>query len=71
MIGEILAPASRGERTARRRGAPMLCSTSRSPTSTAESLMEDVLCAAGERSVLLITHRPGGLGLVDDVVVLP
>jgi ABC-type multidrug transport system fused ATPase/permease subunit len=38
---------------------------------TAERLMEDVLSAAGERSVLLITHRPEGLALVDDVVVLP
>ena len=38
---------------------------------TAERLLEDVLTAAGERSVLLITHRPEGLGLVDDVVVLP
>ena len=38
---------------------------------TAERLMEDVLTAAGERSVLLITHRPEGLGLVDEVVVLP
>jgi ATP-binding cassette, subfamily C, bacterial CydC len=38
---------------------------------TAERLMEDVLSAAGERSVLLITHRPEGLGLVDEVVVLP
>ncbi len=37
---------------------------------TAERLMEDLLSAAGERSVLLITHRPEGLGLVDDVVVL-
>ena len=37
----------------------------------AEKLMEDVLGAAGERSVLLITHRPEGLGLVDEVVVLP
>ena len=37
----------------------------------AERLMEDVLSAAGERSVLLITHRPEGLVLVDDVVVLP
>ncbi len=37
----------------------------------AERLMEDVLSAAGERSVLLITHRPEGLALVDDVVVLP
>jgi ABC-type transport system involved in cytochrome bd biosynthesis fused ATPase/permease subunit len=38
---------------------------------TAEELMEDILAAAGERSVLLITHRPEGLGLVDEVVVLP
>jgi ATP-binding cassette, subfamily C, bacterial CydC len=37
----------------------------------AERLMEDVLSAAAERSVLLITHRPEGLALVDDVVVLP
>ena len=38
---------------------------------TAEQLMQDILAAAGERSVLLITHRPEGLGLVDEVVVLP
>jgi ABC-type transport system involved in cytochrome bd biosynthesis fused ATPase/permease subunit len=38
---------------------------------TAEELMEDILAAAGERSVLLITHRPEGLGLVDEVVMLP
>ena len=38
---------------------------------TAEELMEDVLSAAGDRSVLLITHRPEGLGLVDELVVLP
>ena len=38
---------------------------------TAEELTEDLLSAAGERSVLLITHRPDGLGLVDDVIVLP
>jgi ATP-binding cassette subfamily C protein CydC len=38
---------------------------------TAAELVEDVLSAAGERSVLLITHRGEGLGLVDDVVVLP
>ena len=37
----------------------------------AERLMEDVLSAAGDRCVLLITHRPEGLALVDDVVVLP
>jgi ABC-type multidrug transport system fused ATPase/permease subunit len=38
--------------------------------STAERLMQDMLAAAGERSVLLITHRPEGLSLVDEVVRL-
>ena len=37
---------------------------------TAESLIEDVVSAAGDRSVLLITHRPEGLELVDEVVDL-
>ena len=37
---------------------------------TAEALVADVLDAAGERSVLLITHRPEGLDLVDRVVTL-
>jgi thiol reductant ABC exporter CydC subunit len=37
---------------------------------TAEGLMEDVFSAAGERSVLLITHRPEGLGLVDEIAYL-
>jgi ATP-binding cassette, subfamily C, bacterial CydC len=37
---------------------------------TAEDLMEDVLVAAGERSVLLITHRPEGLDRVDEIVWL-
>jgi len=37
---------------------------------TAERLLEDILSASGERSVLLITHRPEGLDLVDEVVVL-
>jgi thiol reductant ABC exporter CydC subunit len=37
---------------------------------TAERLVEDTLSAAGDRSVLLITHRPEGLDLVDRVVVL-
>ena len=32
---------------------------------TAEALVADVLDAAGERSVLLITHRPEGLELVE------
>ena len=38
---------------------------------TAETLVVDVLEAAGDRSVLLITHRPEGLDLVDEVVALP
>ncbi len=37
---------------------------------TAEALVRDVLAAAGGRSVLLITHRPEGLDLVDEVVRL-
>ncbi len=37
---------------------------------TAEELVSDVLSAADGRSVLLITHRPEGLDLVDDIVVL-
>jgi thiol reductant ABC exporter CydC subunit len=37
---------------------------------SAESLVSDVLAAAQGRSVLLITHRPEGLGLVDEIVQL-
>lgn len=37
---------------------------------TAEGLLADALAAAGDRSVLLITHRPEGLDLVDEVVRL-
>ena len=37
---------------------------------TARSLMADVLDAAGERTVLLITHRPEGLERMDEVVAL-
>jgi ATP-binding cassette, subfamily C, bacterial CydC len=36
----------------------------------AQSLVEDVFAAAGEASVLLITHRPEGLELVDEVLEL-
>lgn len=36
----------------------------------AELMIQDTLDAAGERSVLLITHRPEGLHLMDEVVVL-
>jgi thiol reductant ABC exporter CydC subunit len=38
---------------------------------TAQRLVEDVFAAAGDRCVLLITHRPEGLDLVDELVVLP
>ena len=37
---------------------------------TAEALVADVFDAAGDRSVLLITHRPEGLDLVDEIVSL-
>jgi ATP-binding cassette, subfamily C, bacterial CydC len=37
---------------------------------TAEALMEDVLDAAEERTVLLITHRREGLARMDEVVAL-
>ena len=37
---------------------------------TAEALMHDVLTAADGRTVLLVTHRPEGLDMVDDVVDL-
>jgi thiol reductant ABC exporter CydC subunit len=37
---------------------------------TAQTLIEDVFAAAGERCVLLITHRPEGIDLADEVVVL-
>ena len=37
---------------------------------TANALVADVLAAADGRSVLLITHRPEGLDLVDEIVRL-
>ena len=38
--------------------------------STANELIHDVLCTAAEQTVLLITHRPEGLELVDRVLTL-
>ncbi len=38
---------------------------------TARELVGDILGAADGRSVLLVTHRPEGLDLVDEVVALP
>jgi ATP-binding cassette subfamily C protein CydC len=40
-------------------------------TDTAERLIDDVVDAASDRSVLLITHRPEGLDRMDEVVALP
>jgi ABC-type multidrug transport system fused ATPase/permease subunit len=37
---------------------------------TASALMDDVMDAAGDRTVLLVTHRPEGLEHVDEVVTL-
>ena len=37
---------------------------------TAETLVRDILAAASDRSILLITHRPEGLDLVDEIVEL-
>jgi ATP-binding cassette, subfamily C, bacterial CydC len=45
--------------------------TSHLDPETAEALVRDVLAAARDRAVLLVTHRPEGLDLVDDVVALP
>jgi ATP-binding cassette, subfamily C, bacterial CydC len=42
--------------------------TSQLDPETAEALVRDVLAAADERAVLLVTHRPEGLDLVDEVV---
>jgi thiol reductant ABC exporter CydC subunit len=39
-------------------------------SSTAKSLIEDVFAAAGERCVLLITHRREGIDLADELVIL-
>jgi ABC-type transport system involved in cytochrome bd biosynthesis fused ATPase/permease subunit len=38
--------------------------------STASRVVRDVFSAAGDASVLLITHRPEGLELVDEVLTL-
>ena len=55
-------------------GAPVLVldePTAHLDPRTANELMRDVFAAAGERTVLLITHRGEGLDLVDRVVSMP
>jgi ABC-type transport system involved in cytochrome bd biosynthesis fused ATPase/permease subunit len=37
---------------------------------TARALMNDVLDAAADRAVLLVTHRPEGLERMDEIVAL-
>jgi thiol reductant ABC exporter CydC subunit len=54
-------------------GAPVLIldePTAHLDPETAEDLMRDVFAAAGNRSILLITHRREGLDLVDEIVEL-
>lgn len=54
-------------------GAPVLVldePTAHLDGPTAGELMRDLFAAAGRRSVLLITHRPEGLELVDEVLRL-
>ena len=54
-------------------GAPVLVldePTAHLDHATAKALVEDVFSAAGSRAVLLITHRPEGVDLADEVVVL-
>ena len=80
LVGEEAAQLSGGQRQrlvvarALLSEAPVLLldePTAHLDPETAEALVADVLDAAGERSVLLITHRPEGLDLVDAVVALP
>jgi ABC-type multidrug transport system fused ATPase/permease subunit len=54
-------------------GAPLLVldePTAHLDHATAKALVEDIFSAAGSRAVLLITHRPEGVDLADEVVVL-
>ena len=37
---------------------------------TAEAVMDDLLDAARERSLVLITHRPVGLDRMDEIIVM-
>ena len=79
MVGEEGTQLSGGERQrivlarALLAGSPVLIldePTSQLDAATASELIRDVLNAADGRSVLLVTHRPEGLDLVDEVVVL-
>jgi thiol reductant ABC exporter CydC subunit len=78
-VGEAGAQLSGGERQrlavarALLAGAPILIldePTAHLDADTARRLMDDIFAAAGERSVLLITHRSEGLDQVGRVVAL-
>jgi ABC-type multidrug transport system fused ATPase/permease subunit len=80
LVGEEGAQLSGGQRQrlviarALLADAPVLVldePTAHLDSDTAEALVRDVLAEAGDRTVLLITHRPEGLDLVDEVVTLP
>jgi ABC-type transport system involved in cytochrome bd biosynthesis fused ATPase/permease subunit len=54
-------------------GAPVLLldePTAHLDPPTARALMNDVLDAAADRAVLLVTHRPEGLERMDEIVAL-
>lgn len=54
-------------------GAPLLLldePTARLDTATAAEILPELLGAAADRSVLVVTHDPGVAGLVDEVVAL-
>jgi thiol reductant ABC exporter CydC subunit len=79
LVGEEGAQLSGGERQrvalarALLSSAPVLVldePTAHLDPETADVLVRDVLAAAAGRSVLLITHRPEGLDLVDEVVAI-
>jgi len=79
LVGEEGAKLSGGQRQrltvarALLSNAPVLVldePTAHLDAETAEVLVRDILAAADDRSVLLITHRPEGLDLVDEVVEL-
>jgi thiol reductant ABC exporter CydC subunit len=79
LVGESGKEISGGQRQrlvlarALLREAPVLLldePTAHLDDANAEALVQDILAASDGRAVLLITHRPEGLGLVDEIVEL-